>query len=77
MDYIKVKGHDSLIRDPQTNSIINTNMSEYQEYVSRKKIKNEEQQKIQNLEMNVANMKEDLNEIKSLLMRLANESKWY
>jgi len=75
MDYIKVKGHDSLIRDPQTNSIINTNMSEYQEYVSRKKIKNEEQQKIQNLESDVANIKDDLNEIKFLLRSLVNESK--
>ena len=77
MEFIKVKGYDNLIRDPKTNSIVNTNMAEYQEYVSRKKVKDEEQQKIQNLEMNVANMKEDLNEIKSLLMRLANESKWY
>ena len=75
MEFIKVKGYDNLIRDPKTNSIVNTNMAEYQEYVSRKKVKDEEQQKIQNLEMNVANMKEDLNEIKSLLMRLANESK--
>ncbi len=75
MDYIKVKGHDSLIRDPQTNSIINTNMSEYQEYVSRKKIKNEEQQKIQNLESDVANIKDDLDEIKFLLRSLVNESK--
>lgn len=75
MDYIKVKGHEGLIRDPQTNSIINTNMSEYQEYVSRKKIKNEEQQKIQNLESDVANIKDDLDEIKFLLRSLVNESK--
>ena len=50
MTYIKVDGHDGLIRDPQTNSIINTKMSEYQEYVSRKKVKEEEHQKLQNLE---------------------------
>jgi hypothetical protein len=75
MDYIKVKGHEGLIRDPQTNSIINTNMSEYQEYISRKKVKNEEQQKIQNLESDVANIKDDLNEIKFLLRSLVNESK--
>lgn len=75
MDYIKVKGHEGLIRDPQTNSIINTNMSEYQEYISRKKVKNEEQQKIQNLESDVANIKDDLDEIKFLLRSLVNESK--
>jgi len=75
MDYLKVEGHSHLYRDPKTNSIINRNMSEYQEYVSRKNIKNEENQKIQNLEVDIANMKDDLNEIKSLLRSLANESR--
>jgi len=74
MDYIKVKGHDHLIRDPKTNSIININVSEYEEYISRRDFKLKESQKIQNLESDVTNMKEDLNEIKFLLRRLINES---
>lgn len=74
MDYIKVKGHDNLLRDPKTNSIINTNMSEYNGYISRRDSKLKETQKVQNLESDVANMKEDLNEIKFLLRRLINES---
>jgi hypothetical protein len=60
MDYIRVKGSDNLIRDPKTNSIINTNMSEYNEYISRRDSKLKENQKVQNLESDVANMKEDL-----------------
>jgi hypothetical protein len=75
MDYLKVEGHSHLYRNPKTNSIINRNMSEYQEYVSRKNIKSEENQKIQNLEVDIANMKDDLNEIKTLLRNLANESR--
>ena len=74
MDYIKVKGHDHLIRDPKTNAIINTNMSEYNEYLSRRDSKLKDNQKVQNLESDVANMKEDLDEIKFLLKRLINES---
>ena len=74
MDYIKVKGHDHLIRDTKTNSIINTNVSEYNEYISRRDSKLKENQKVQNLESDVANMKEDLNEIKFLLRRLVNGS---
>jgi hypothetical protein len=74
MDYIKVKGHDHLIRDPKTNSIININVSEYDEYISRRDSKLKESQKIQNLESDVTNMKEDLDEIKFLLRRLINES---
>ena len=75
MDYLKVEGHSNLIRDPHTNSIINTNMSEYQEYLSRRETKNNENQKIQNLESDVANMKGDLDEIKSLLRSLVDGSK--
>jgi hypothetical protein len=74
MDSIKVSGHDNLVRDPKTNSIINTNMSEYNEYISRRDFKLKENQKVQNLESDVANMKEDLDEIKFLLRRLINES---
>lgn len=75
MDYLKVEGHDGLFRDPKTNSIINTNMAEYQEYVSRKKSKTEESRKIQSIESDVANIKSDLDEIKSLLRSLVNEPK--
>lgn len=74
MRYIKVKGHNHLIRDPNTNSIINTNMSEYEEYLSRRNCKLEEDQKIQNLEKDLDNIKEDLNEIKFLLRNLTNGS---
>ena len=75
MKYIKVKGHDHLIRDPKTNSIINTNMSEYNEYISRRDFKLKENEKVNNLESDITNKKGDLDEIKFLLRRLINESK--
>ena len=75
MEYLKVKGHSNLLRDPETNSIINTSMSEYQEYISRRDVKEAEEQKIQSIEDDVAIMKNDLNEIKTLLRSLLNGSK--
>lgn len=75
MDYLKVEGHGNLVRDPKTNSIINTNMLDHQEYVSRRKAKSEETKKIQNIESEVASLKDDLNEIKNLLRSIANGSK--
>jgi uncharacterized FlaG/YvyC family protein len=72
MNYLSVEGHNHLKRDPRTNSIINTNMSEYQEYVSKRNKKSEENQKVQNLEEDLANMKSDINEIKNLLRSLVN-----
>jgi hypothetical protein len=73
MEYLKVEGHNSFIRDPKSNSIINVNTHEYNEYLTRKEKKTKEIQKIHSLEEEVANMKEDLQEIKSLLRRMINE----
>lgn len=74
MDYLKVDGHTHLYRDPKTNSIINKNTTQYREYISRKETKTEEIQKIQKLESEFANMKDDLDEIKALLRSLTHES---
>ena len=46
MTYLKVEGHSGLYRDPKTNSIVNRNKSEYNEYMSRKKIKDNEMEKL-------------------------------
>jgi hypothetical protein len=74
-NYIKVSGHSGLVRDPKTNSIINTNSSEYQEYLHKKQLKNEESKKIQNLESDLSTLKNDIEEIKNLLRGLSNGSK--
>lgn len=73
MDYLKVKGHSNLYRDPETNSIVNKNSMQYQEYISRRDSRSEENQKINDLESDFARMKEDINEIKNLLRSLTNE----
>ncbi len=75
MEYLKVEGYSNLRRDPVTNSIINTNMTDYQQYLARRNVKSEEDQKLQNLEEDMTNMKNDLNEIKSLLRSLVDGSK--
>ena len=77
MDYLKIKGHLGLLRDRNSHTIINTNMNEYDEYIKKRKIKHEENQKIQNLEENLVNMKGDINEIKNLLRSLLDGPKWH
>jgi hypothetical protein len=74
MNYIKVEGHSHLLRDSKTNSIINTNMIEYQEYLNRRNIKTNENEKIKNLEDDVSHIKNDLDEIKLLLRNLIEKS---
>ena len=75
-EYLKVEGYNNLLRDPDTNSIVNTNMSEYEQYLARRKTKSEENEKVQNLEEELASMKSDIDEIKFLLRSLVNESRW-
>ena len=74
MKYSKVKGNSNLIRDEDTKAIINTNMSDYDNYIAQKRIKEKESQKINAIEQEVASIKDDLSEIKNLLRRIANES---
>ena len=75
-DYMKVEGYNNLLRDPNTNSIINANMSEYEQYLARRNSKTKDNQKVQNLEEELASMKSDIDEIKFLLRSLVNESRW-
>ena len=70
MEYLKVKDHSNLVRDPQSNSIINTDKSAYNQYVTRRNAKNEEVNKAQNMEEDLANLKGEIDEIKDLLRQL-------
>jgi len=75
MDYYRVEGHSHLIRDQRTNAILNTNMTEYNNYINLKKVKENENKRVETLENDLVGVKEDLNEIKNLLRSLINESK--
>ena len=69
MDYYKIDGNKDLARDPQTGSIVNVNDIEYQQYVSMRKAKKE---KNASVEDDLARLKSEMNEIKSLLKELVN-----
>ena len=68
----KLEGHSDLARDPKTNSILNVNTTDYEQYVARRSVKNEEIKKSHNVEQELADLKSEMNEIKSLLKELVN-----
>jgi len=70
----KVKDHADLARDPHNNSIINTNNLEHQKYLTRRAAKDESNKKVDSIEKDVANIKNDIDEIKFLLRKLLNDS---
>jgi hypothetical protein len=74
MKYTKVKDKNNLIRDADSNAIINTDIRGYEEYESNYKRLYNQNQRIDKIETNVNEIKNDLNEIKNLLRNLANGS---
>ena len=74
MEFYEMEGHKDLARDPKTNAIVNVNTLEYTQYLSRRDVKTEKNQKVQTIEQDLANVKSELNEIKSLLKELLHGS---
>ena len=72
MSYLKVEGHGELYRDSTTNSLVNRNTTDYNRYMSQKKTKNEETEKVDTMEQDLTNLKNEINEIKFLLKELVN-----
>ena len=68
----KVEGHDHLIRDENTNAILNTNSSEYNQYLSIRAKRKQGTDRIDNMEDDLKSLKDDINEIKTLLKALSN-----
>tara|TARA_A200000159_G_C7045529_1_gene223873 strand:+ start:166 stop:393 length:228 start_codon:yes stop_codon:yes gene_type:complete len=71
-NYIPVEGNTDLVRDPNTDQIINTNSSAYQQYINRRQQRKREKDKSLTIEDDLANLKSEMSEIKSLLKELVN-----
>lgn len=73
MKNYKIEGHGDLARDPETNSIVNINSSDYEQYIARKKLKEKKNQKTQTIEEDLTRLKGEIQEIKSLLKEILNK----
>ncbi len=65
MAYHKVKDNSDLVRDPKNGSILNTNSLDYEKYVAQRQSKKDTDQEL-------ADLKSEINEIKSLLKELVS-----
>ena len=63
MNYLKVKDHENLVRDKDTNVIININRSEIEQAKKRKAERIKKEQELNNL-------KNEVSEIKSMLTKV-------
>ena len=69
---MKVEGHSNLVRDEETNAILNTDSSEYNNYLAIRARKKQGSERIDNMENDLKSLKDDINEIKTLLRALSN-----
>ena len=70
---IKVEGHTGLVRDLNTNAIVNTRTVEYKSYMSKYKAREKNNDMLRNTVKEINNLKNDLFEIKKLLKEVINK----
>jgi|LauGreDrversion4_2_1035121.scaffolds.fasta_scaffold1537052_2 hypothetical protein len=69
MKYAKVKENPELIRDMDSKAVLNTNLNALQAY----KKKREKQQEIQSAVEDINNLRQEVNELKTLMQRLLDK----
>ena len=72
-NYLKVESDTSLVRDVNTNAIINQNKSEYDKFLNISRKKYEQKIKFDNLKSDVDSLKSDISEIKTLLKQIVGQ----
>ena len=67
-----VKNNRDLARDPKTNAIINVNSLDYTHYTAGRTAKRSRNERVDSMEQDLASLKGEIGEIKSLLRELVN-----
>lgn len=71
--YIKVKSDVSLVRDMDSNAIVSQNKSEFDKFVKLSQKKYEEKRKFDNMRSDLDSLKQDMDEIKTLLKNMMDK----
>ena len=69
-DLIPVDGHDGWFRDPDSNAIVNSNTTQYDEYMASFNKRQKKEDDFNTLQNDVDGLKSDISDIKSLLQHL-------
>ena len=71
--HIKVKSDVSLVRDVNSNAIISKNQSEFDKFIKLSEKKYEEKKKFDSMRSDLDSLKEDMEEIKTLLRNIMDK----
>jgi len=65
--YVPVKGHSGLVRDTETNALINVDKSAIQQAREKKELRRKKRQEEQELKQRVSSLETDISDIKRML----------
>jgi hypothetical protein len=71
--FAKIDGHQNLIRDIKSNAIINTDISEGNNYFFNRQKRKEDEETMKKLKNDIDFLKSSIDEIKSLVKGLKDE----
>tara|TARA_Y100001963_G_scaffold82652_1_gene114575 strand:- start:440 stop:664 length:225 start_codon:yes stop_codon:yes gene_type:complete len=72
MEHYEIEGNADLARDPATNTIVNVNSLDYTHYTVGRNAKRSRNERVDSMEQDLASLKGEIGEIKSLLKELVN-----
>ena len=72
-NYLKVESEDSLVRDVDSNAIVNQNQSEFDKFLELSQRKYQEKKKFDDMRSDLDSLKQDMNEIKTLLKNIMDK----
>lgn len=67
---LKVQGHSDLIRDPDTNAILNTNYDDYERYIRQKKINEQRRLRQEETDRKIEELNQSILEMKRLIEKV-------
>ena len=71
--YLKVKSDVSLVRDTDSNAIVNQNQDEFDKFLKLSQKKYEEKRKFDDMRSDLDALKQDMDEIKTLLKNIMDK----
>lgn len=71
--YYKVEGNSDLVRDANNMAILNTNRTEYENYLRKRESMMAIREEVSRNSHEISNIKEDLSEIKQMLSALLKD----
>ena len=72
-NYLKVESEDSLVRDVDSNAIVNQNQSEFDKFLELSQRKYQEKKKFDDMRSDLDSLKKDMDEIKTLLKNIMDK----